>query len=79
MSQATRVRDHPRFPHVTLNSDGRKHPLENALTAFTFVAGIVAFAIGFIVRDHMAGTVLGKDSRNCIGSEQAPCLTSGLR
>jgi hypothetical protein len=44
---------------LTLNSDGQRHPWENALTAFTFVAGIVAFAIGFIVRAHVAGTVLG--------------------
>lgn len=44
---------------LTLNSDGQRHPVENALTAFTFVAGIVAFAIGFIVRAHLAGTVLG--------------------
>ena len=44
---------------LTLNSDGQRHPVENALTAFTFVAGIVAFAIGFIVRAHPVGTVLG--------------------
>ena len=56
MPQAASAR--PR-PHVTLNSDGQRHPLENALTAFTFVAGIVAFAIGFIVRAHVVGTVLG--------------------
>ncbi|HEX4658717.1 MAG TPA: hypothetical protein VH307_15125 [Streptosporangiaceae bacterium] len=44
---------------LTLNSDGRRHPTENALTGFTFVAGIVAFAIGFIVRAHVAGSVIG--------------------
>ncbi len=44
---------------LTLNSDGQRHPLENALTAFTFVAGLAAFAIGFIVRAHLPGTVLG--------------------
>ena len=44
---------------LTLNSDGDRHPTENALTAFTFVAGIVAFAIGFIVRAHVAGSVIG--------------------
>ena len=44
---------------LTLNSDGRRHPTENALTAFTFVAGIVAFAIGFIVRAHVVGSVVG--------------------
>ena len=49
----------PARARLTLNSDGQRHPVENALTAFTFVAGIVAFAIGFIVRAHVAGTVLG--------------------
>ncbi len=44
---------------LTLNSDGQRHPVENALTVFTFVAGIVAFALGFVVRAHLAGTVLG--------------------
>jgi hypothetical protein len=44
---------------LTLNSDGEPHPLENALTLFTFVAGLVAFAIGFIVSLHVVGTVLG--------------------
>ena len=44
---------------LTLNSDGQRHPVENALTLFTFVAGLVAFAIGFIVRAHAAGTALG--------------------
>jgi hypothetical protein len=44
---------------LTLNSDGQRHPVENALTLFTFVAGLVAFAIGFIVRAHAVGTGLG--------------------
>ena len=46
-------------PRLTLNSDGEPHPLENALTVFTFVGGLVAFAIGFIVRLHLLATVLG--------------------
>jgi len=44
---------------VTLNSDGQPHPVENALTLFTFVGGLVAFAIGFVVSLHLIGTVLG--------------------
>jgi len=48
-----------RVPRLTLNSDGQRHPRENALTAFTFVAGIVALLIGFVVRLHLPGTVLG--------------------
>ena len=57
MPEVMRTGSRARLPR--LNSDGQRHPLENALTAFTFVVGIVAFAIGFIVRAHLAGTVLG--------------------
>jgi len=46
-------------PRLTLNSDGEPHPTENALTLFTFVAGLVSFAIGFVVSLHVIGTVLG--------------------
>jgi hypothetical protein len=59
MPEATTTESRARLPRLTLNSDGQRHPLENALTALTFVAGIVAFAIGFIVRAHVAGTILG--------------------
>jgi hypothetical protein len=43
----------------TLNSDGRRHPVLNALTVFTFVAGIVAFALGLIRHDHLPATIVG--------------------
>jgi hypothetical protein len=56
MPEATKAQPRAR---LTLNSDGQRHPLENALTAFTFVAGIVAFAAGLIVRAHLVATVLG--------------------
>jgi len=46
-------------PRLTLNSDGGSHPMENALTLFTFVGGLVVFAIGFVVSLHLIGTVLG--------------------
>jgi hypothetical protein len=59
MPQATRARPRPRLPHITLNSDGRRHPVENGLSAFTLVAGLAAFATGFIVTQHMVATVLG--------------------
>jgi hypothetical protein len=49
MSQATKARTHPR---ITLNSDGEKHPRENGLAIFTLIAGLVAFAIGWIVVRH---------------------------
>jgi hypothetical protein len=43
----------------TLNSDGRRHPLLNAMTVFTFVTGIVAFALALIKHDHVPATILG--------------------
>jgi hypothetical protein len=58
MPQAARARPRPRLP-FTLNSDGRRHPLENALTIFTLLAGLIAFATGFIVRQHMLATLIG--------------------
>jgi hypothetical protein len=48
-----------RVPRLTLNSDGRRHTLLNAVTAFTFFAGIAAFALGLIVRLHLPATVIG--------------------
>lgn len=47
------------LPRLTLNSDGQRHPTENFLTLFTFVVGIAAFAIGWVVRLHFAGLTLG--------------------
>ena len=40
-----------RFPHVTLNSDGRPHPLINALTIFTLVVGLVSFVLSLLIRN----------------------------
>jgi hypothetical protein len=59
MPEAVKGSDSARPPRVTRSSGGQRHPLENALTAFVFVVGIVAFAIGFIVRAHVFGTALG--------------------
>jgi hypothetical protein len=59
MPQAARARPSLRFPHVTLNSDGRRHPLENVLTVCTLAAGLVAFATGWIVTQHMVATTAG--------------------
>jgi glucose-6-phosphate-specific signal transduction histidine kinase len=53
------ARAHPHLPHVTLNSDGRPHPLLNTLTLIALVFGIVSFALGFVVRAHLAASVLG--------------------
>jgi hypothetical protein len=49
----------PAAARLTLNSDGRPHPVVNGLTLFTLVIGIVAFALGLVVRAHFAATVLG--------------------
>lgn len=59
MPQATRIRRPAHVPHVTLNTDGKPHPVENVLTAFTLVAGIAAFAMGLIVRTHLPATAVG--------------------
>jgi hypothetical protein len=48
-----------RVPRLTLNSDGQRHTLLNVVTAFTFLAGIAAFALGLVVRLHLAATVIG--------------------
>jgi hypothetical protein len=44
---------------LTLNSDGRKHPMLNAAVLFTFVFGILAFPLGLIVKDHLIATLVG--------------------
>jgi hypothetical protein len=44
---------------LTLSADGKRHPVQLGLTAFTLLAGVVAFGTGLIVRQHLAATVLG--------------------
>ena len=45
--------------HNILNSDGQPHPLENALTIFTLVVGLVSFALGMVVRNtHASAAVI---------------------
>jgi cytochrome c-type biogenesis protein CcmH/NrfG len=54
MPQATGVRSSTaerarmRLPRLTLNTDGQRHPVENVLTFFTLVAGLVACIAGFL-------------------------------
>lgn len=38
-----------------LNSDGRPHPVENILTVFTLIVGVVSFVLGMIVRNAHPG------------------------
>jgi hypothetical protein len=53
------VKTHSHLPHVTLNSDGRPHPLENTLAIVTLVTGVAAFALGFVVAQHLSAVILG--------------------
>lgn len=48
-----------RGPRLTLNTDGQRHPVLNAATAFTFLAGIAGFALGLVVKAHLAATIIG--------------------
>lgn len=45
--------------HLTLNSDGRKHTLENTLTLIAFACGLVAFVTGFVVSAHVVASWTG--------------------
>ena len=44
--------------HNILNSDGQPHPVENMLTIFTFVVGLVSFVLGMIVRNTHTGAAV---------------------
>ena len=55
-----------RLPHVMLNTDGRRHPVENVLTLFTLAAGLIACVTGFLANysvtqpwAHIIATWLG--------------------
>jgi hypothetical protein len=45
--------------HLTLNSDGQRHPLENGLSVFTLITGLIAFAVGWVIHLHALASVLG--------------------
>ncbi|MBP2704646.1 hypothetical protein JOL79_12560 [Microbispora sp. RL4-1S] len=45
--------------HLTLNTDGRPHPVENIMTVATLLVGLVAFCLGFVVRAHVVASWLG--------------------
>ena len=45
--------------HSILNWDWQAHPLENALTIFTLVVGLVSFVLGLLVRNtHTSAAVV---------------------
>jgi hypothetical protein len=42
-----------------LNSDGRRHPLENVLSVCTILCGLIAFVAGFVPSAHPVASWLG--------------------
>jgi len=44
---------------LTLNSDGKSHPRENALAVFTLVTGLITFAVGWVVSLRALASILG--------------------
>jgi len=59
MPEVANTQSHSQDLHLTLNSDGRRHPILNIAAVFSFAAGIAAFACGLIVAAHTAATGLG--------------------
>jgi hypothetical protein len=57
VSQVTRPHSH--LLEVTLNNDGKTHPVENTLAVITLLFGLAAFALGFVVAQHFAAVILG--------------------
>ncbi len=45
--------------HITLNTDGERHPKENSLAVASLIFGVVAFFLGFIVKAHFPAAVIG--------------------
>ena len=41
-----------------LNSDGKPHPVENILTVFTLIVGLVSFVLGMIIRNAHTGAAV---------------------
>ncbi len=44
---------------MTLNSDGKRHPVLNTMAVFALVTGVAAFPLGLIRHNHLPATVLG--------------------
>jgi hypothetical protein len=59
MPEAMSAQAQGRIPRLTLNSDGQRHPVLNGVALFTFLAGIAAFAVGLVVKDHVLASVIG--------------------
>ena len=41
-----------------LNSDGKPHPVQNVLTVFTLIVGLVSFVLGMIIRNVHTGAAV---------------------
>jgi uncharacterized membrane protein len=41
-----------------LNSDGQPHPVQNILTIFTLVVGLVSFVLGMVIRNAHTGAAV---------------------
>ncbi|MEV0197985.1 hypothetical protein [Nonomuraea sp. NPDC050691] len=50
--------DNQRF-RLSLNSDGRAHPVENALAVVTVVCGLTAFVAAFLPGGHVVASWAG--------------------
>jgi hypothetical protein len=48
-----------RNPHLTLNTDGERHPRENSLAVAAVMFGITALVLGFIVSAHVLAAIIG--------------------
>lgn len=53
------VRTHPRMSVISLNEDGKRHPLQNSLAVFTLITGVPACILGFVVVAHFPAVLLG--------------------
>jgi hypothetical protein len=49
----------PHVPHVTLNTDGQRHPRENALIALATVCGVLSLAMAAVTSLHAPGAWIG--------------------
>jgi hypothetical protein len=49
----------PHVPHVTLNTDGQRHPRENAIISVAAACGVVALAFAAFSGLHAPGTWIG--------------------
>ena len=46
-------------PHLTLNTDGKRHPVLNAAAAYSVLAGLMSFVLGMLSTQHFVGSILG--------------------